>query len=237
VELGFGVANSVVPAWTLDLGQGRALLLRGRIDRIDLWRDHEGRARAVVMDYKSRSRQLDAVKLQHGLELQLLSYLGVLRHVSELRKHFRVRELVPAGVFYLNLSARRAPVRSRKGADGGPYQHLGRFDGGALALFDTRPNPAPEQFRFVLNRDGALSRKGSEALPPEEFLALMETVEEQLREHGRRIFAGLVAVDPYRKGREKACDRCDYRPICRFDPWTQNFRVLRKGAVKGAEES
>jgi ATP-dependent helicase/DNAse subunit B len=47
---------------------------------------------------------------------------------------------------------------------------------------------------------------------------------------GRRIFAGDVNVDPYRKGAETACDFCDYRGICRIDPWTHRFRVLTKNS-------
>jgi ATP-dependent helicase/DNAse subunit B len=35
-------------------------------------------------------------------------------------------------------------------------------------------------------------------------------------------------VDPFRKDKETACKFCDYRAICRIDPWTHSWRVLRK---------
>jgi ATP-dependent helicase/nuclease subunit B len=228
-ELGFGVKGTTLPPWALRLDEHRALMLRGKIDRIDLWRDRNGRGLAVIMDYKSRSRQLDTVKLHHGLELQLLSYLGVVQNLPELRAQLGVTELRPAGVFYINLSRKRESGSSRADESGGGlHQHFGRFAGDVLNLFDTRPVPVAEQFKFQMNANGEFAKKGNEALSRDEFLQLIEMVEEQLREHGRRIFDGVIAIDPYRKGREKACDRCEYSAVCRFDSWTQSYRVLRK---------
>jgi ATP-dependent helicase/nuclease subunit B len=64
-------------------------------------------------------------------------------------------------------------------------------------------------------------------LPAEEFQVLQEQITAHLRAHGRQIFAGATEVTPFRKGRETACERCDFLPVCRFDAWTQPFRVLR----------
>jgi ATP-dependent helicase/nuclease subunit B len=56
---------------------------------------------------------------------------------------------------------------------------------------------------------------------------LREKVENHLREYGMRIYSGEVRVAPFRIKNDTACDRCDFRPICRFDPWTQAYRQLR----------
>jgi ATP-dependent helicase/nuclease subunit B len=136
VELSFGLDDSDFPGWTIDLGNGRALLLRGRIDRIDLCRvDGADEALAVVIDYKSSGRKLDATKLVHGLELQLLSYLGWLRQLKPERAGFPVSKLEPAGVFYVALRGQRKSAPSREDAldDGGAtrrkgFQHSGRFN-------------------------------------------------------------------------------------------------------------
>jgi len=45
---------------------------------------------------------------------------------------------------------------------------------------------------------------------------------------GGEIFGGSVQVSPYRKGVVTACDQCSYQSICRIDPWTDSFRVLKK---------
>ena len=78
--------------------------MRGRIDRVDLWRkENDGDALALVLDYKSSGKKLDRILVEHGVQLQLLAYLNVLRHWKNPREIFGVNRLVPAGVFYVNL--------------------------------------------------------------------------------------------------------------------------------------
>ena len=82
-ELGFGGKDDRAPAWEIDLGGGRKLALQGRIDRVDLWRSLRtatGEALAVVTDYKSGGKKLDSLLVENGVQLQLLAYLGALRH-------------------------------------------------------------------------------------------------------------------------------------------------------------
>ncbi|MGN6641692.1 MAG: PD-(D/E)XK nuclease family protein, partial [Verrucomicrobiota bacterium] len=49
VEIGFGLKDSALPAWRIDLDGEHALLLRGRIDRVDIHRLENGEALAVVV--------------------------------------------------------------------------------------------------------------------------------------------------------------------------------------------
>jgi ATP-dependent helicase/nuclease subunit B len=236
VEVSFGLRESLLPAWRIDLGAGHALLLRGRIDRVDLCRAaHSDAALAVVVDYKSRGRPFDTVKLQHGLELQLLAYLGVLSHLADPQGEFKAARLVPAGVFYVPLRGAPKGGAHREEAQEDPqrlraesYQHRGRFDGDQWEKFDQRAGSKGEQFRFAKNKDGTLSKRGNEALPGAKFQELVRQAEEFLRQYGRAIYAGDVRVAPYQlRAGEKACDFCEYQRICRFDPWTEPYRVLR----------
>jgi ATP-dependent helicase/nuclease subunit B len=229
-ELDFGGENSGVPAWELDLGGGHRLALRGRIDRIDLCPDGE-RTLAVVVDYKSGGKKPDALLIEHGVQLQLLAYLNVLRHWKNPGVVFGAGKLVPAGAFYVNLRGQFENGKTRDevlgAADAGKlaYRHMGRFDAGALPKLDRAE--AADQFNYRLNQDGSLRKGQTEALPRAEFDALLDRVETQLTEMGRAIFAGEAKVDPYRKGSLTPCEFCDYRAICRIDPWTHRYRVLR----------
>ena len=118
------------------------------------------------------------------------------------------------------------------------YQHAGRFDASHRALLDARlDGSASGQFRYSLNKDGSLSKRGGDALATAEFAALLQQVETNLRRLGAAIFAGEVAVSPVRlSASDHACARCDYRAICRFDPWTQPFRKLAKAGVEEETE-
>jgi ATP-dependent helicase/nuclease subunit B len=236
VELPFG--DESFPPWELELADGHRLKLHGRIDRIDLCKQDtaDDTALCVVVDYKSSQKQLDPLLMQHGLQLQLPAYLNVLRHWPDPRGIFGVGRLIPEGVFYVNLRGKyeRGANRDESLADVEEtrklaYQHTGRFDAQHLRLLDNRPDATEgDQFKYKLNKNGSISRVSREALDTEEFMALLDGVEDNLKRMGRAIYEGEAKVDPYRKGNVAACDQCDYRAICRIDPWTHIYRVLRR---------
>jgi ATP-dependent helicase/nuclease subunit B len=198
-----------------------------------LCRDPAGRdTLAVVMDYKSRGKKPDAVLIEHGVHLQLLAYMNVLRHWENPGIAPGVARLVPAGVFYVNLrgqfeggSSRAEALADTDAARRLAYRHAGRFDASALPSLDRAG--AADQFNYRLNQDGSLRKGSVEALPHAAFEKLLDGVESRLREMGRAIYSGEASVDPYRKGAEIPCDFCDYRAACRIDPWTHQWRTLR----------
>ena len=276
-ELEFGIGAGGAPAWEIDLGAGHRLALRGRIDRIDLCRETDGRVLCVVMDYKSGQKKLDKILFEHGVQLQLLAYLAAIRswppeiwaglnlpaifplgapasrrlvgsQNPELAGETpafpgivsRVRGIVPAGVFYVNLrgqyesgGTRDEALADTTGARKLAYRHAGRFD--ASALFRLDRARAADQFNYRLNKDGSLRSNSVEALPRAEFEVLLDRVETRLQEMGRAIFSGTAGVAPYRKGHETPCEFCDYRAACRIDPWTHRYRVLRPSAEKALD--
>jgi ATP-dependent helicase/nuclease subunit B len=235
-ELGFGGRDDATPAWALDLGGGRTLALQGRIDRVDLWRSSRaatGEALAVVTDYKSGGKKLEPLLVENGIQLQLLAYLGALRHWQNPPEIFGAEKIIPAGAFYVNLRGEfkgggsRDEILGDTGARQLAYRHNGRFDAGELRKFDRREVTKGDQFNFRLNKDGGLPSNSAEAIPCKEFTALLDEVEERLRGLGEKIFTGAAEVDPYRKGSQTPCEFCDYRAACRIDEWTHEFRVLR----------
>jgi ATP-dependent helicase/nuclease subunit B len=235
VELAFGEEGGA-PAWEVDLGNGQGLSLHGRIDRVDLCRDDEsGAAYCVVIDYKSSEKKLDAVLIENGLQLQLLAYLNALRHWPASGATFGAARLVPAGVFYVNLRGKYGRDASRlevlAGVDAArklAYQHRGRFDGRMLRKLDGRPGISQgDQFNFRLTNTGAIHASSRDAVDAGKFAALLDMVESNLVQMGRDIFSGMVRIDPYRKGAVVACDQCSFHAICRIDPWTHRYRVLK----------
>jgi ATP-dependent helicase/DNAse subunit B len=63
-------------------------------------------------------------------------------------------------------------------------------------------------------------------MPGPDFGALLARSEAFLRLHAEAIFGGEVGVKPFRTSRETACEHCEFRSICRFDPWSQPYRFL-----------
>jgi ATP-dependent helicase/nuclease subunit B len=237
VELSFGQDGDPLPAWEIDLGSGHRMALRGKMDRVDLAADPGGDgAMCVVVDYKSNAKKIDPLLLENGIQIQLPAYLAALRHFPDPHAGLGVARLIPAGFFYVGLRGNYPAAKSRSevlrdivAARRLAHRHAGRFSLAALPLLDrSQPADPSGQFNYALTRNGEPNRRQADPLEPDEFTALLDRLENQLREMGRRIFAGDATVDPYRKGSETACDECDFRAICRIDPWTHSFRVLKK---------
>ncbi|MFM2293767.1 MAG: ATP-dependent helicase/deoxyribonuclease subunit [Verrucomicrobiota bacterium] len=226
VEVGFGLPeDSPWPAWTIPLDATHQLSLRGRIDRVDLWRDPTtGAALAVVVDYKSSARKPDQLKLAHGVQLQLPAYLAALENIPESCATLGVEKISAAGVFYVNLRGEFSTSKTRD-TDAThaattvreSFQHVGRYDEAQLAKLD--PAETKEQFKT--------GKTSHDRLPAPEFRALLDDAVANLKQFGTEIFAGKISVTPFRKGSETACDFCDYASVCRFDAWTQPFRILK----------
>lgn len=234
VEAEFG-DDAPYPGWRVPLESGATLLLRGRIDRIDTCPHPEDPSRSlcVVVDYKSSQKRLDQVMIENGLQLQLLSYLNVLRQWRGVCRDRGLPELVPAGVFYIPLqgvyksSSNRAEALSaaadaRKVA----YQHQGRFDVSYLKQFDHRGVSKGDQFNYQLKKDGQPYAKSVAAMSSDAFGQLLELMESLLREMGDRIYAGEISVSPYKRSNETACEHCICSPVCRIDPWMHRYRAL-----------
>ena len=237
VELAFGNEGDPLPAWELDLDGQHRMAFRGKIDRVDVVKDEaSGRALGVVIDYKSRRKTLDPILLAHGVQLQLPAYLAALSELAAARDILGATDLVPAGVFYVNLRGWYKPGISRNEVLGEAsearlraYRHSGRFSVGALAQLDRGHKETPSgQFNYKLTKRASPNRVYPDMLEVAEFGALLDSVAERLRVMGRAIFAGEAKVNPYRKGAETACDQCQYQSICRIDPWSQAYRVLKK---------
>lgn len=225
VEAGFGLSESLWPAWKLELPDGHALALRGRIDRVDVWRDTAtDAALVVVMDYKSSARKPDKIKLHNGLQLQLPAYLQVLASMPEVRETLQASAIQPVGVFYVNLRGEFSSTKSRLEALADPesavregFQHQGRYDEQHLGLLD--PLETGEQFKT--------GKRAQDRLEASAFAGLLAVAVQNLKRFGTEIYSGKIAPAPFRKAGETACDFCDYASICRFDPWTQPFRSLK----------
>lgn len=207
VELGFG-PKGPLPAWVLPIDDQRALEFMGRIDRVDVWIDEPSQqCYALVYDYKSKSRAIDKVLVEHAIQQQLPAYLAAIATMGG-TKEFPL-PVKAAGAFYVNLAMATRTAKSRQKAfepdDGDEWKQNGVFD----EAFEDKLDP---------KRTGAWDST--------EFADLLKQTTTRLRALGTRIFEGDVRVDPYARKKQRACDHCFYRGVCRIDPWTHSFRKL-----------
>lgn len=232
VELPFGFAGTD-PGWRIDLGSDRSLLLRGKIDRIDIWRDGK-QAYCLVLDYKSQGKKPDKLLIEHGIQQQLPAYLLAVLDMPGLAQRLGAEELLPAGIFFVPLAAKEAKSGARseclipsQEARRAALQHLGLSDLSIIDRLDsTAPSGHSRQFNQRLTKSGEPHKGSFATLPTEEFRQLLGQTRATMRELGQRVLEGEVAIAPFRKGCITACQTCDYASICRFDSWEQRYREL-----------
>jgi hypothetical protein len=113
------------------------------------------------------------------------------------------------------------------------FEHVGRFDVTHIERLDARAyvDGRGAQFNFTVTSKGAIGRQQRDPMPPDEFLRLLDLIEAHLKNFGERIYRGEAQVSPYRNGSKTPCTQCDYRPICRFDPWEQSYRALKEAEI------
>ena len=231
VELGFGGAGPLA-GWELQIGESRAIEFTGRIDRVDVWVNPEAkRCYALVYDYKSSDKKLHRLKVKHAIQQQLPAYLVALEKIGG-REMFPF-QLRAGGAFYVNLRVRVRSAKNRAAAfdpkeNKSDYdlKQSGVFDWGLIDKLDRQGDG--RLFDYSTTKSGPRESVNLKALPSDEFAQLLKGAEETLRDLGRRIFDGEIAMDPYQLRTERACGNCLYGAICRIDPWTHTFRDLEQ---------
>ena len=230
-EASFGFDESGnAPPVSLDLGGGREIRLRGRIDRIDrAVHPLTGQPYLRIVDYKSGQLTLALYEIYHGLKHQLILYLEAAMQASP--------EAKPAGLFYFRVhdpmltavNSREAgdPVwREEKMMEAQAFRGYLLGDRDVAQMMDK--DYAQSLFLPVsLLKSGDFSRQ-AKILSEEEFGLIRRHSRYSLRKAGQRIMDGDISLRPYRSGQRSACDFCPYAGVCRFDPLIpgHNYRYL-----------
>jgi len=249
-ELAFGRPADHLPPLIIELPEGRQLLLRGKIDRVDICRGDDGSIGLAVIDYKTTSRPFSYERFHYGLTLQLPAYLLVLlRHYQSAQKDSR-DPVQPAAALYvpvlrqgqshtdpppedlLNAYAPEGVDVSEESGDGAPPEKAkGLINQNWLDYIDKSAarGTGSLYYAFRLKKDGTPYANSTSVLSGEQMTSLLARCSNLLADLSQRLLDGDIAVSPYRIGDNDApCCYCDYRPLCRFDFTQDRYRQLPK---------
>ena len=240
LELSFGTPGTPgvpggLPALVLGLDNGCKVEMAGRIDRVDLAHDDEGKAYLRVIDYKSGRTDLKLPDIYYGLSMQMLVYLDILlTHALQ----WLQEEALPAGVLYFRVHTpvinldEYLPREKIESAIRRCYKMKGKVleDVNVVRLMDNLLERGySEIIPAGLTKDGAFY-KNSATLSGRRFTLLRGHTRSLIRESALNIMGGRVDIAPYRLGGYKACTYCLYKAVCQFDPLleTNDYRVLKR---------
>ena len=189
-------------------------LLRGFIDRVDLWQSPGSRYYRVV-DYKTGRKDFDYCDVFNGVGLQMLLYLFALRSSGEASLGSNP---VPAGVQYFPARAPYLPTEGPVDQQSAAKERKPQWKRKGLLLQDEavlqamEPGEQPVRMCYTVKKDGTYSgdladRDQLKLLEKYVFYILGHLVED--------IASGSVEPNPYTRGSShSACDYCPYGSIC-----------------------
>ena len=246
----------------VSLDDQQQMMLQGRIDRVDTYEDEEA-VYVRVIDYKSGSTTLDLTKLCYGLQLQLVVYLSAAMELEE-KKHPE-KLVIPAGIFYYNIEdpivekqldeiATKEEEHSSEWKERIEESILKELKMNGLVNSKEQVIQAMDR-EFVgeegrlkgsvhsnvipveTTKDGAIGKRSS-AATNDDFINLRSFVSEKMKEFGNGIVAGDTTLNPYQLGDKTACEYCDFKGVCGFDPKLpgNNYRKLQKLSSEEAWE-
>jgi ATP-dependent helicase/nuclease subunit B len=217
---------------SLDMANDVTVDIKGRVDRTDTYTD-EGRLFVKVLDYKSGNTVFDLVKLYYGTQLQLAVYMdAVMEQKKEALKQVSVE---PGGMLYYHIDD---PVIDLK--DVTPGTELSEEEINQMILKKLKPDGlinSDEKAYRGMDRDFEKSSDvipvtlkkdqtpaaGSKVASAEEFDVITRFAREKLREIGREIYDGNVAVNPIKNKKIDSCAYCAFQAICRYDSRIPGF--------------
>ena len=219
-----------------DLGDGRAMQLSGRIDRVDTAplpaRQGTDQASAAVriVDYKSSGKDFRPAELYAGRSLQLPLYLEAVAETAAGMSSGA--ETVPAGMFYY---AMIDPVLEEEAGESDPDLE-NRLRAQLLlsgpisadpqvlrAMDDVQPGEKSRSVHLERKKDGSIYEKHSSVYDPETFAVFGAYARYKAMESGRAVLDGNIGAAPYREKQKTACDFCAYRSVCGFDAAQEQF--------------
>ena len=217
MELGFGMGD--LPPLCIELADGERLLLKGRIDRVDIWA--EGRALRII-DYKSGSKEFDATRVYYGLQLQLLLYLSAaLRAFPGLRA---------GGLFYLRMADPTIATDSRVKEEV-EAQIAEKLKLAGLCLGEVELLRAMDaRHRRMIGANGAQRWGKGETVSAAQMQGLIDYAGKKAASLAQEAHSGAIPISPYRMAgaAEEACTYCAYRAICGIDPATRRRKLAKQ---------
>lgn len=221
-------------AVNIALTEKERMKLRGRIDRIDTCED-EGHVYVKIIDYKSGSQKFDLAALYYGLQLQLVVYMNVASEIEK-KKH-PDKEIVPAALLYYHVGD--PMIREEKELS--PEEINDKLllelrttgivnnEEKVIGLLDRNFTDQSLLIPVERKKDGSFGT-ASCVIAKEDYETVSAFVSQKIRQFGREILSGNIAVNPCETGTGTSCAYCAYRDVCGFDEKIPGYetRSLKK---------
>lgn len=200
----------------VELDNGKTLLLRGKIDRIDSL-DLEGNTYLRIVDYKSSEKNLKLSDVKSGISLQLMTYMCAM---LENKESLASQNIIPAALSYFTISSKVLAIPNYEQDDNKIAEKVKKAlklrgiyikDMEILKKLDNNMENSKESYLEVSKRT---INNAEKVLAEKVFIDECKNVRNILKDIGKEITKGNVKIAP-NKDIKGACDYCSYATVCR----------------------
>ena len=209
--------NGTYKPITLKLDNGKRVEIIGKIDRMDIGQNEDGKYLRII-DYKSSAKDIDLNEVYAGLQIQLLTYMDAI---------CKEEDLMPAGILYFSLLEQIIKSDKKLQAEEIEEKIRENFRMKGLILADIKvvkmqdKNLVQGQSKIIpayIDKSGNLSPKRTKGLNKEQFEVLQKYIYQTIKEISSEILEGNIELKPYNKNGVTPCEYCEYKQICNFNP-------------------
>jgi ATP-dependent helicase/nuclease subunit B len=220
-EASFGMGDGEMNPVELKNEKG-SVFLRGRIDRIDVYKGDEG-SYINIIDYKSSNKNIDLNDVINGLQIQLFLYLDAV--ISYNSKIFENKGSF-AGVFYFHIDNPMLDgdqfdaedideeIFRRFSLKGYAIDDISIINKMDVDFIENRSSDVLESIKMTKKEKFSASSK---ILKEEHIKNLLQIIEKKIIEVSDCIGRGLIEIRPYKYKDKVPCEYCDLISICQFD--------------------
>jgi len=208
----------------LTLENNARLVLRGYIDRVDIWRDGED-VFVRILDYKTGSKQFNLSELSYGINIQMLLYLMSIcanpgAHFREVSGLDSDSHPIPAGIVYLSSAMSKSQL---SGFDVSDEEILevaeSKINRSGLILNDERlihaisHSHSKDILLGVTEKNGVFS--GKALVDIGQLGGIFDDLKQTLVNIGNNIYSGIADCSPMNELGQDPCHYCTAKQICR----------------------
>lgn len=227
IEAVFGKKSDELGELTLESPNGRKIIMRGKIDRVDTYKK-DGKVYVNIIDYKSSAKDLRKSDVLNGVELQIITYMYVLMNKAETLLD---GEIVPNSMLFYHVNEPKVKAEDAETAYKERQNALkpkGLFvaDGTAsnidgnrgLENLITETENINEYFPLKEKKDGTFDNHSKRRVLSEEIFAHYSAyVMEKFKTATDEIYDGNTLANPIDTNGGLPCQFCDFKAACHID--------------------
>lgn len=217
VEFEFNINEKGLPF--LETSEGIQIILRGFIDRIDVY--DNGKEKYIrVVDYKTGVKKFSLSSLVYGINMQMLLYL-----FSITDKNGKYNDYIPSGVLYMPSGEISCGIERESGESLEEYINQQCKMNGVVLEDRCVLNAMEKDIQGIYipaklkkEDDGQgeliLNKRVSSCLTSKQFCKLRSYTESLISKICEEIYNGKISVNPLVLSGKSPCDYCDYWSVC-----------------------